>query len=136
MQRARYLAAKRAKDPAAVADIKFLVSRCFLRDMCGGASDRLQDMPYNLMLANQTDRVLLVRWEKPAPLESFLVPPPGGIDWRMDNEFYAMLSEDVDTFNLRGRESNENLRVVSYTRRDVAAPMFRVYENKEVGHRM
>ena len=71
-------------------DIKFLVSRCFRQDMCGGASDRLQDMPYNLMIANQTQRVLLLRWEKPAPLETFLVPPEGGIDWTLPNEMYNM----------------------------------------------
>ena len=46
-------------------DIRFLISRCLSKDKCGGASDRLQDMPYNIMLANQTNRVLLSRWEKP-----------------------------------------------------------------------
>ena len=90
LQRRRYLVAKRNRNPAAVADIKFLVSRCFRQDMCGGASDRLQDMPYNLMIANQTQRVLLLRWEKPAPLETFLVPPEGGIDWTLPNEMYNM----------------------------------------------
>ena len=62
-------------------DVRFLISRCLTHDKCGGASDRLQDMPHNIMLANQTNRVLLVRWEKPAKLENFLIPPEGGIDW-------------------------------------------------------
>ncbi|KAL7530539.1 hypothetical protein ACHAWF_003415, partial [Thalassiosira exigua] len=72
-QRRRYLAAKRrgAAQSASSAngttapldddasDVKFLISRCLNDDKCGGASDRLQDMPYNLLLANRTNRVLL-----------------------------------------------------------------------------
>lgn len=133
-QRQRYLEAKKLNN--STSDVKFLISRCLSEDKCGGASDRLQDMPYNLMLANQTNRVLLVRWEKPAPLENFLVPPKdGGIDWTLQGEMYDFLLTERN-WNLKGKETNDKLQVVSTIRRDSAAPIFRKYENDVVGHKM
>jgi hypothetical protein len=49
---------------------------------CGGTSDRLRPIPFLLRLAAETNRLLFIKWEKPAPLEAFLVPPVGGMDWR------------------------------------------------------
>lgn len=49
--------------------------------MCGGLHDRLGQLPLDLYLANQTQRVLLIKWIKPQPLEEFLVPPKNGLDW-------------------------------------------------------
>ena len=132
-QRKRYLEAKRENSSSAD-DIRFLISRCLEHDTCGGASDRLQDMPWNLMLANQTNRVLLVRWEKPSQLEDYLVPPEDGIDWTVQGEMYEMLRKE--NWNLRGKENNLKLKIVSTIRRDSAAPRFRQYENDEVGHKM
>ena len=43
--------------------------------------DRLGQLPLDLYLAHQTQRVLLIKWIKPQPLEEFLVPPPNGLDW-------------------------------------------------------
>jgi len=131
-QRALYLDAKRSNGTE---DVKFIISRCLREDKCGGASDRLQDMPYNILLANQTDRVLLVRWEKPSPLENFLVPPEFGIDWTISDEMKDMLERDGG-WNLRGKETDGRLKIVSTTRRDSAAPIFRKYENEEVGHKI
>lgn len=48
--------------------------------LCGGLNDRLGQLPWDLYLANQTKRVYLIRWERPKPLEEFLVPT-GEIDW-------------------------------------------------------
>ena len=138
-QRKRYVDHKRGNGTeTSVSDIKFLISRCLASDKCGGASDRLQDMPYNLKVANETGRVLLVRWEKPAALENFLVPPENGIDWTIDDELLAWMREDDDSgnLNLRGKESDEKKRFVSTIRRDSAAPIFRQYEIEEVGHKM
>jgi len=87
------------------------------------------------MLANQTNRVLLVRWEKPAPLENFLVPPVDGIDWTVQGDMYDYLEAEGD-WHLRRDEKNERLKIVSVVRRDVAAPMFRAYENNVVGHKI
>ena len=145
-QRGRYLDAKRDNSSSAD-DVKFLVSRCLAKDRCGGASDRLQDMPFNMMLANRTGRVLLVRWERPAPLENFLVPPVGGIDWTLPDDMSEMLKRDGN-WHLQGNETDGRLKIVSTIRRVSAAPMFRKYrggsavpmfrkyENEEVGHKM
>jgi hypothetical protein len=66
---------------------RFLIMRCLETDtgpwqlVCGGASDRLQSVPAMLMLANMTGRMLFIKWSRPAPLQEFLVPPTGGLDW-------------------------------------------------------
>jgi hypothetical protein len=61
---------------------RYLVLRCLRTDFfCGGASDRLKALPYLLLLANQTNRLIFITWSRPAPLEEFLVPPFGGLNW-------------------------------------------------------
>ena len=63
-------------------DQRFLIMRCLVTDdECGGASDRLSSIPTMLMVANKTDRMLFIKWSRPAPLQEFLVPPEGGLDW-------------------------------------------------------
>jgi len=63
---------------------KYLVMRCLNRDdKCGGASDRLQSIPFALLVAHKLQRVLLIKWERPHPLEEFLQPPASGLDWRV-----------------------------------------------------
>jgi hypothetical protein len=62
----------------------FLIMRCLEKDkICGGTSDRIASVPLFLRLAHENKRILLIYWERPAPLESFLQPPPGGLDWRL-----------------------------------------------------
>jgi hypothetical protein len=61
---------------------RYLVLRCLRTDKkCGGASDRLNPVPYLLMLAAKTNRLFFITWSRPAPLEEFLVPPVGGLNW-------------------------------------------------------
>jgi hypothetical protein len=61
---------------------RFLIMRCLdFDDACGGASDRLSSIPAMLLLANRTRRMLFIKWSRPAPLQEFLVPPEGGLDW-------------------------------------------------------
>jgi hypothetical protein len=68
---------------------KYLVVRCLRHDVpCGGLSDRLRHVPLALWIAAQTERLLLIHWEVPAPLEKFLVPPAvynnnNSLDWRI-----------------------------------------------------
>jgi hypothetical protein len=63
-------------------DQRYLIMRCLdIDDKCGGASDRLQSVPTMLALANRTRRMLFIKWNRPAPLQEFLVPPEGGLDW-------------------------------------------------------
>jgi len=112
----------------ATSNVRFLISRCLSNDKCGGASDRLQEIPYSIMLANQTNRVLLVKWEKPASLENYLVVPEGGIDWTIPEDMFPK----GENWHLRGKEDSE-LKVVSTIRRDSAAPKFRKYEVEELG---
>ena len=63
---------------------KYLVVSCnhWIKGGCGGTADRLKPIPYYLLLANRSRRVLLIRWTKPCPLEDWLQPLDGGIDWR------------------------------------------------------
>jgi len=65
-------------------DIKYLVVRCLEREVCGGFSDRMKAMPFYIMVANLTQRVLLIHWTKPTELEHYLIPPTDGIDWRVE----------------------------------------------------
>ncbi len=58
-----------------------LVRTCL--GICGGLHDRLGQLPFDLYLASQAKRILLIKWIKPQPLEEFLIPPTdgSGIDW-------------------------------------------------------
>lgn len=33
--------------------------------------------------AHKTQRIFFIVWERPAPIEEFLLPPSGGVDWRV-----------------------------------------------------
>ena len=71
-------------DGASLDNYRFFILRCRHEDKkCAGAADRLKAIPHALVLCHQTKRVLLIHWEKPAPLEEFLVPPVDGLDWRV-----------------------------------------------------
>ena len=63
----------------------YLILRCLrhLDPKCGGASDRLKLIPFALLVAHQTRRLLLIQWTRPHALEEFLVPPTHGLDWRV-----------------------------------------------------
>jgi len=67
-------------------DTKFLTVTCHRNYACGGLSDRLRPLPYFILAANKTGRVLFIKWQK-FSLEDFLVPPLGGLDWRLPKEF-------------------------------------------------
>jgi hypothetical protein len=64
-------------------DYKYIVLRCYSFDeRCGGVSDRLKPIPLILMAAAQSQRVFFIHWhQRPYPLEEFLMPPPGGLNW-------------------------------------------------------
>lgn len=63
---------------------RFLIMRCLWVDRrCGGAADRLLSVPFAILVAAQSQRILLIKWERPAPLEFYIVPPSGGMDWRL-----------------------------------------------------
>jgi hypothetical protein len=71
---------------------KYLIMRCLANDtVCGGASDRLQSIPAKLRIAATSRRLLFIRWERPAKLEEFLLPPSMGLDWRLPDWLYTKL---------------------------------------------
>jgi hypothetical protein len=74
---------------------RFLIMQCLAGAQypqpCGGSADRLKTLPWALRTAYRSRRILLIYWTKPAKLEEFLVPPKGGIDWRVP----AFMAEKV-----------------------------------------
>lgn len=49
----------------------------------GGVTDRLRPLPYYLKVAASTRRILLIYWSRPFACEHYLLPPEGGLDWRL-----------------------------------------------------
>jgi hypothetical protein len=64
---------------------QFCVIRCLEMDSCGGTADRIKSIPLVLYWAAKTRRILMIHWSRPSSLESFLLPPIGGLDWRIPN---------------------------------------------------
>ena len=65
-------------------DFTYMVSRCLdVDDRCGGTADRIKPAPFLVYWAAKTKRLLMYHWSRPCALEEFLVPPQGGIDWRV-----------------------------------------------------
>ncbi|KAL7566740.1 hypothetical protein ACA910_017790 [Epithemia clementina (nom. ined.)] len=65
-------------------NFRFLFMECIkTATHCGGTADRLRSIPFMIRLAAENKRILFLYWEKPNSLESFLLPPRGGLDWRM-----------------------------------------------------
>ena len=55
--------------------------------MCGGLHDRLGQLPWDLYLANQTQRILLLSWQRPRSIEHFLIPShPTIFNWSIPYE--------------------------------------------------
>jgi hypothetical protein len=71
-------------NPSDWRSMKLFVMECLdSQDRCGGTADRLKPIPSMLRMAAMTQRFLLIHWRRPAKLEEFLMPPKGGIDWRV-----------------------------------------------------
>jgi len=74
--------------------VRCLVMTCLAEDAkCGGTADRLRPLPFMIRLAAETKRLLFIYWERPAPLETFLLPPAGafGVDWRLPTRLASLL---------------------------------------------
>jgi hypothetical protein len=52
--------------------------------LCGGLNDRIGQLPWDLYLANQTNRILLMHWHRPVAIEEFLVP--NILDWSVPRD--------------------------------------------------
>lgn len=67
-----------------ITTFRFLLMQCLPNSKkCGGTADRLKPLPLMLWAAHQSRRILLIKWGRPAELEAFLLPPKGGMDWRV-----------------------------------------------------
>jgi hypothetical protein len=75
-------------------NFRFLIPRACKGYKSGGMTDRIRPLPALLRLAAQTRRILFIHWQRPFSLEEFLLPPLGGLDWRVP--FY-MVSHVVRT---------------------------------------
>jgi hypothetical protein len=87
LQRQKFPGTKLFTDPAAP---PVLLRTCYR--ICGGLHDRLGKLPWDLYLANQTGRVLLMNWCHPAPLEEFLLP--NLLDWTLPRDLNAASVDD------------------------------------------
>ena len=74
---------------------QFLVMTCYkYRDgveSCGGLTDRLMNLAWNMWVAHHTNRKLLIKYYKPRPLEELLVPPPPsdqGFNWMLPEGYF------------------------------------------------
>lgn len=88
---------------------KLLIRTCL--GLCGGLNDRLGQLPWDLYIANQTNRVLLLHWHRPVPIENFL--QPAQLDWTVPNDMVGFFprkdqyGKEVDV-----RASREDMRLV------------------------
>ena len=85
---------------------RYLIMTCRDGDRCGGTADRLRPFLALLRLAADTHRIFLMHWDRhnPAPLETFLVPPHGGLDWRVPDWLleHFQLDKTIPDGNLKG----------------------------------
>lgn len=81
-------------------DFKYLVLRCSNKERkCGGVADRLKSLPFFVGAGAVSKRIFLIRWERPAKLEEFLIPNEinwSNPDWmhhpvKFDPKFYMYL---------------------------------------------
>jgi hypothetical protein len=74
---------------------QYLILACFAKSSCGGFSDRIKPLPAILLAAKRSKRLLLIYWERPGPLENWLIPPSvEGVDWRVPDWMVTMLKTE------------------------------------------
>ncbi|GKY91959.1 hypothetical protein MPSEU_000167500 [Mayamaea pseudoterrestris] len=95
---------------------KLLIRTCL--GLCGGLNDRLGQLPWDLYLANQTGRLLLLHWHRPVALEEFLLPAE--LNWRVPRTASGFFGSP--------RVSIQGMQVVRNIKE-----LFQGYEQQEVG---
>jgi hypothetical protein len=98
-------------------DFRYIIMTCLEADpKCGGTADRLRPVPLVLRVAAETRRLFFIKWEKPAALENFLLPPKSAIvlDWRTPD--FIKFEEDngprVNSVSLLIQKAKGNQTVV------------------------
>lgn len=80
---------------------KYLILSCRRRNQCGGLSDRLKPLPFFILIANRTNRLFMIHWDKPASLEEFLIP--NQVNWTAPDWMIKKIDNgEVDASNRRG----------------------------------
>jgi hypothetical protein len=104
-------------------DFRYCVMRCLDTDSrCGGTADRIKTVPLVIYWAARTKRIFMIYWSRPVALEEFLLPPAGGIDWRVpewlvDHVVHGWYAGNVDAFEKfleKGDEVALRSRLQSY----------------------
>jgi hypothetical protein len=85
----------------------FMIMRCIDGDRCGGTSDRLKAFPLFILLAKQSNRVLLIRWGRRRPfyISAFLKPGPLW-NWTVPEPLLRLLEDGDD-----GRQIQKNMTI-------------------------
>ncbi|KAG7363154.1 hypothetical protein IV203_026514 [Nitzschia inconspicua] len=90
--------------------LRYLIMRCIDGDRCGGTSDRLKAFPLFLLLAKQSNRILLIRWgqHRPFPISEFLKPGPLW-NWTVPRPVLRLLEESEEQDNGPGNVTTSNI---------------------------
>ena len=93
---------------------KFLVLTCHkyngnVKEECGGLVDRLALIPYYLLLAYETKRMLLIKYSTPYPLEEFLIPV--NFDWTLPTHY---VKQEWDIYANRTQQQYKNQRRIQW----------------------
>jgi hypothetical protein len=75
----------------------YLVECTDAYEHCGGTADRLGPLPFHIRIAARDKRLLLIQWNKPVPLETYLLPPIGGLDWRVPSFLNENFQQELAT---------------------------------------
>lgn len=97
-------------------ETKYAVVSCLAINIrCGGASDRLHSLPWDVMMAARAGRLLLYRWERPCALEEFLIP--NDIDWTAPEWLWKELVKEREPMILGSSEKDAIDMYMKYPRR-------------------
>lgn len=77
-----------------IADQRYFALLCLHSyPKCGGLADRLLAIPFLIKVAAQSGRIFIIKWGRPTELEEFLLPPEGGVDWRVSRDIVKIVTQ-------------------------------------------
>mmetsp|Transcript_7887 Transcript_7887/g.19018 ORF Transcript_7887/g.19018 Transcript_7887/m.19018 type:complete len:882 (-) Transcript_7887:30-2675(-) len=99
---------------------------------CGGTADRLGPLPFHVKVASETNRLLLIHWTKPAPLEEFLEPPSGGLDWRVPSWLLGNLRQE--TAKRTATHEKQIWKYANYAQARLLSVKFQSHDHSQEGY--
>jgi hypothetical protein len=107
---------------------KVMIQHCYRRGKCGGLYDRIKYLPSDILLAAMSQRVLLIKWRYPYPLEEFLTPnllnwtAPTSLQFRSVNRYLDNMTlgqrDHIDALEAR-IHATRRIRIVGAFRGDM-----------------